>query len=119
ETTQGEAVSAGADDLTLLAAIIECEAGGESYECQLAVGAAVINRVKSSSYPNSISGVIYQKGQFGPASSGKLARKLSGSISSSCYSAAQEAMSGVDNTGGCTSFNDHGSGISIGNMKFR
>lgn len=48
ETTQGEAVSAGADDLTLLAAIIECEAGGESYECQLAVGAAVINRVKSS-----------------------------------------------------------------------
>lgn len=119
ETTQGEAVSAGADDLTLLAAIIECEAGGESYECQLAVGAAVINRVKSSSYPNSISGVIYQKGQFGPASSGKLARKLSGCISSSCYSAAQEAMSGVDNTGGCTSFNDHGSGISIGNMKFR
>lgn len=119
ETTQGEAVSAGADDLTLLAAIIECEAGGESYECQLAVGAAVINRVKSSSYPNSISGVIYQKGQFGPASSGKLARKLSGSISSSCYSAAQEAMSGVDNTGGCTSFNDHGSGISIGKMKFR
>ena len=119
ETTQGEAVSAGADDLTLLAAIIECEAGRESYECQLAVGAAVINRVKSSSYPNSISGVIYQKGQFGPASSGKLARKLSGSISSSCYSAAQEAMSGVDNTGGCTSFNDHGSGISIGNMKFR
>lgn len=119
ETTQGEAVSAGADDLTLLAAIIECEAGGESYECQLAVGAAVINRVKSSSYPNSISGVIYQKGQFGPASSGKLARKLRGRISSSCYSAAQEAMSGVDNTGGCTSFNDHGSGISIGNMKFR
>lgn len=119
ETTQGEAVSAGADDLTLLAAIIECEAGGESYECQLAVGAAVINRVKSSSCPNSISGVIYQKGQFGPASSGKLARKLSGRISSSCYSAAQEAMSGVDNTGGCTSFNDHGSGISIGNMKFR
>ena len=119
ETTQGEAVSAGADDLTLLAAIIECEAGGESYECQLAVGAAVINRVKSGSYPNSISGVIYQKGQFGPASSGKLARKLSRRISSSCYSAAQEAMSGVDNTGGCTSFNDHGSGISIGNMKFR
>ena len=111
ETTQGEAVSAGADDLTLLA--------GESYECRLAVGAAVINRVKSGSYPNSISGVIYQKGQFGPASSGKLARKLSGRISSSCYSAAQEAMSGVDNTGGCTSFNDHGSGISIGNMKFR
>ncbi len=118
ETTQGAAVEAGADDLTLLAAIIECEAGGESYECQLAVGAAVINRVKSSSYPDTISGVIYQKGQFGPVSSGKLARKLSGSISSTAYSAAQAAMSGTDNTGGCTSFNDYGSGIRIGNMMF-
>ncbi|WP_455721527.1 cell wall hydrolase [Agathobacter sp.] len=119
ETTQGSAVDAGADDLTLLAAIIECEAGGESYECQLAVGAAIINRVKSSSYPNTISGVIYQKGQFGPASSGKLARKLSGSISGTAYSAAQAAMSGTDNTGGCTSFNDTGSGMRIGNMMFR
>lgn len=119
ETTQGSAVEAGADDLTLLAAIIECEAGGESYDCQLAVGAAIINRVKSSSYPNTISGVIYQKGQFGPASSGKLARKLSGSISSTAYSAAQAAMSGTDNTGGCTSFNDSGSGMRIGNMMFR
>ena len=119
ETTQGSAVEAGTDDLTLLAAIIECEAGGESYDCQLAVGAAIINRVKSSSYPNTISGVIYQKGQFGPASSGKLARKLSGSISSTAYSAAQAAMSGTDNTGGCTSFNDSGSGMRIGNMMFR
>lgn len=119
ETTQGSAVEAGADDLTLLAAIIECEAGGESYDCQLAVGAAIINRVKSSSYPNTISGVIYQKGQFGPASSGKLARKLSGSISGTAYSAAQAAMSGTDNTGGCTSFNDSGSGMRIGNMMFR
>ena len=119
ETTQGSAVEAGTDDLTLLAAIIECEAGGESYDCQLAVGAAIINRVKSSSYPNTISGVIYQKGQFGPASSGKLARKLSGSISGTAYSAAQAAMSGTDNTGGCTSFNDSGSGMRIGNMMFR
>ena len=82
----------------------------------------MINRVKSGSYPNSISGVIYQKGQFGPASSGKLARKLSGKISSTSYSAAQAAMSGTDNTGGCTSFNDTRSGMSglvIGNMVFR
>ena len=119
ETTQGSAVEAGTDDLTLLAAIIECEAGGESYDCQLAVGAAIINRVKSSSYPNTISGVIYQKGKFGPASSSKLARKLSGSISSTAYSAAQAAMSGTDNTCGCTSFNDSGSGMRIGNMMFR
>ncbi len=61
ETTQGEAVSAGADDLTLLAAIIECEAGGESYECQLAVGAAVINRVKSRTHIQTASQVLFTR----------------------------------------------------------
>lgn len=122
KVSQGTAVEAQTDDLTLLAAIIDCEAGGESYECQLAVGAAIINRVKSSSYPNSISGVVYQRGQFGPASSGKLARKLqSGKIGSNAYSAAQAALSGVDNIGGLMSFNGVSSGISglvIGRMVF-
>ena len=119
QTTQNASIAASADEETLLAALVQCEAGGTSVQCMTAVGAVVVNRVRSGGFANSIYGVIYQRGQFGPASSGKLARKLSGRISSSCYSAAQEAMSGVDNTGGCTSFNDHGSGISIGNMKFR
>lgn len=120
-SSQNEAVDADADDLTLLAAIIECEAGGESYDCQLAVGAVIINRLNSGSYPNSLHGVIYQRGQFGPASSGKLARKLAGHISSTSYAAAQEALNGSDNTGGALSFNDVGSGktgLVIGNMVF-
>ena len=120
-SSQNEAVDADADDLTLLAAIIECEAGGESYDCQLAVGAVIINRLNSGSYPDSLHGVIYQRGQFGPASSGKLARKLAGHISSTSYAAAQEALNGSDNTGGALSFNDVGSGktgLVIGNMVF-
>lgn len=119
--TTSEAVSASADDTTLLAAIIQCEAGGEPYAGQLAVGAVVMNRVKSGSFPNSISGVIYQSGQFSPASSGKLARVLSsGNISSSCYQAAAEALSGVDNTGGAKYFHagTSGSGTVIGSQIF-
>ena len=115
-TTSSEAVST-----QLLAAIIQCEAGGEPYSGQLAVGAVVMNRVKSGSFPNSISGVIYQSGQFTPASSGKLARVLSsGNISSSCYQAAAEALSGADNTGGAKYFHagTSGSGTVIGSQIF-
>ena len=120
-TTSSEAVSASSSDTQLLAAIIQCEAGGEPYSGQLAVGAVVMNRVKSGSFPNSISGVIYQSGQFTPASSGKLARVLSsGNISSSCYQAAAEALSGADNTGGAKYFHagTRGSGTVIGSQIF-
>lgn len=120
-TTSSEAVSASSSDTQLLAAIIQCEAGGEPYSGQLAVGAVVMNRVKSGSFPNSISGVIYQSGQFTPASSGKLARVLSsGNISSSCYQAAAEALSGADNTGGAKYFHagTNGSGTVIGSQIF-
>uniref|UniRef100_UPI004057A25C cell wall hydrolase n=1 Tax=Agathobacter sp. TaxID=2021311 RepID=UPI004057A25C len=102
--TQGQAVSASVDEVTLLAAIIQCEAGGESYEGQVAVGAVVMNRVKSSRFPNTIEGVIYQKGQFTPVKSGALAKRLSGTIKQSCYDAAREALAGVDNTGGALYF---------------
>lgn len=82
-------------DLALLAALIYCEAGGESYEGQLAVGSVVINRVRSSYYPNSISGVIYQSGQFSPVASGRLATVLgSGMATPSCTQAAQEVLAG-------------------------
>lgn len=113
-------VSASSDDVTLLAAIIQCEAGGESYAGQLAVGAVVMNRVQSSSFPDSISGVIYQSGQFSPVASGKFARVLSsGNISSSCYQAAREAIAGADNTGGAKYFHaGSGNGTVIGNQVF-
>ena len=109
-TTQGSAVSASADDVTLLAAIIQCEAGGCSYAGQLAVGAVVMNRVKSSSFPNTISGVIYQSVQLSPATTGKLASRLARGVSASCRQAAMEALSGKDNTNGAKYFKYASSG---------
>ena len=119
-TIQNDAVSASSDETTLLAAIIMCEAGGEPYAGQVAVGAVVMNRVRSGSFPNSISGVIYQKGQFSPVASGKLSRVLSsGKISSSCFDAAREALAGADNTGGAKFFHaGSGKGLMIGNQVF-
>ena len=61
-----------AEDQKLLASIIFCEAGNQPYEGQVAVGAVIMNRVRSGVYPNSISEVIYQSGQFGPAMTGWL-----------------------------------------------
>ena len=65
------------DQLRLVSAIIFCEAGAESYNGKVAVGIVVMNRVHSNLFPNSISKVIYQKGQFTPARSGALSRALS------------------------------------------
>lgn len=94
-------------DRYLLANLIYCEAGGEPYEGQLAVGAVVINRVLSPVYPQTVSGVIYQKYQFSPAmeSSGRLAAALAaGKATASCYRAADAAMSGETNVGSCVYF---------------
>ena len=117
-----DASVANVDDLTLMAAIIYCEAGAECYDTQLAVGAVIMNRVRSGRFPNTLYGVIYQKGQFGPARSGKLARVIAkGNTPSSCYQAAQAAMAGSDNTGGCLFFNDYNGsreGLIIGGMVF-
>lgn len=110
-----------ADTTMLLASLIHCEAGSESYEGQLAVGAVVMNRVRSSAYPNSIHGVIYASGQFTPALNGKVnARLESGKISESCIKAAQEAISGVSNVGDLTHFrrNNGREGLVIGNHVF-
>ncbi len=110
-----------ADTLMLLAALIHCEARGESYEGQLAVGAVVMNRVRSDAYPDTVHGVIYASGQFSPAQSGKLNRVLeSGNINESCIEAAREALAGVSNVGDMTHFrrNDGREGLVIGNHVF-
>lgn len=117
---QRDAVAASYDDVTLLGALIQCEAGSECYEGQVAVGAVVMNRLRAG-YAGSISGVIYQSGQFTPASSGKLASVLASGVSGSCLQAAQEAIGGVDNVGGALSFRSVSSGMSglvIGNHVF-
>ncbi len=110
-----------ADTTLLLAALIQCEAGGESYEGQVAVGAVVMNRVRSGAYPDSIHGVIYASGQFTPAMTGKLNRVYeSGKIYESCIKAAKEALSGVSNVGDRTHFrrNNGREGLVIGNHVF-
>lgn len=90
-------------DLRLLASIIYCEAGGESYAGKLAVGIVVMNRKSSNQFPNTIKGVIYQKNQFQPVRNGALNKALkrydSGKFTSKqekqCIRAAKEAMDGI------------------------
>lgn len=107
-------------DAYLLGAIIECEAGSEPYEGKLAVGSVIMNRVKSSYFPNTISGVIYQSGQFSPVASGRLAYRLEAGVSSSCLGAAQEVLNGNITTN-CLYFRANNgiiSGTVIGNHVF-
>ena len=117
EQTESAAVST--DDVTLLAALIYCEAGNQSYEGQVAVGAVVMNRVYSSLFPNTISEVIYQSGQFTPAYSGALDSALANGVPSTCYDAAAAAISGENPVGDALYFNaGSGTGIQIGDHQF-
>lgn len=83
-------------NVNLLARIISGEARGEKYEGQVAIGAVVLNRVKHTSFPNSIAGVIYQSGAFTAVSDGQ----INVTPSQSCYNAARDALNGWDPTGG-------------------
>lgn len=108
------------NDAYLLGAIIQCEAEGESYDGKLAVGSVIINRVKSSHFPNSVSGVIYQSGQFSPVASGRLAYRLEAGVNSECLQAAQSVLDGNITTN-CLYFRrDNGliSGTVIGSHVF-
>lgn len=94
ENTVKAVPSNSSSDISILAAIIECEAGGESYEGKLAVGSVVLNRVRSSHFPNTIAGVIYQSGQFSPVASGRFASVLARGANQSCIKAAKEVLGG-------------------------
>ena len=99
----------------LLASIIYCEAGNQPYEGQVAVGAVIMNRVKSGSYPNSIEEVIYQSGQFGPAATGWLNRvRSSKGYSQTALQAAVDALNGSNPIGNCLYFDQGGTGMKIG-----
>lgn len=84
--------------LRLMSSIIYSEAGAETYAGKKAVGIVIMNRVRSKQFPNSIKKVIYQRGQFGPASNGSLSRSLTlydnGRLNSSCIKAAKEVLNG-------------------------
>lgn len=109
-------------DRYLLASLIYCEAGGEPYEGQVAVGAVVINRVLSPVFPGTVAGVIYAPRQFSPVGSGRLEVVMaSGKATASCFKAADEAMSGATNVGNCVYFRtpvEGLSGINIGGHVF-
>lgn len=99
----------------LMASIIYCEAGNQPYEGQVAVGAVIMNRVKSGSYPDSIEAVIYQSGQFGPAATGWLNRvRSSKGYSQTALQAAVDALNGSNPIGNCLYFDQGGSGMKIG-----
>lgn len=83
-------------DLYLLARIISAEARGEPYTGQVAVGAVVLNRVKHPSFPDTLSGVIYQTDAFTAVSDGQFDQP----IAESAYRAAQDALNGSDPSGG-------------------
>lgn len=109
-----------ASDIELMAAIIFCEAGNQPYEGKVAVGAVIMNRIASGRFPNTLEGVIYQRGQFTPAMTGKLARVLSsGRVPSSCYDAARDAMNGVNPIGGALFFNTRSGNFKLGDHYFK
>ena len=89
-------------ELRLMSSIINCEAGIEPYQGKPAVGIVVMNRIRSKRFPNTLKGVIYQRGQFSPVRNGSLRRRLSeydsGKIKSeqwkSCISAAKKVLNG-------------------------
>ena len=101
QTSKTYAASSGrqASDLQLMARAINGEARGEPYEGQVAVGAVILNRVKSSKFPNTIAGVIYQSGAFTAVSDGQINMPIA--ENSTVYKAAQDALNVWDPTNGC------------------
>lgn len=108
KTTNRNTTEAEVDEATLLAGLVQLEAGGECYEGKLAVANVVINRVNSSRYPKSIRSVIYQSGQFPGATNGKLDKILAKAVRSDCLKAAREAIDGKNNIGNYMHFNSVG-----------
>lgn len=111
DITYNPTMSVSDEDIWILACIIDWESAYQPYAGKLAVANVVLNRVRSSHYPNSISGVVYQRSQFSGASNGAggpsdrfQARLSSGPRNTECMQAALEALSGINNIGGYTSF---------------
>ena len=91
-----QAASSTENNVNLLARLISAEARGEPYVGQVAVGAVVLNRVEHPSFPNTISGVIYQSGAFTCVTDGQFSQP----VAESAYRAARDALNGWDPSGG-------------------
>ncbi len=95
--TSSSSQTTSSTDLNLLARVVYGEARGEPYTGQVAVAAVVLNRVKSSSFPNTVAGVVYQSGAFDCVSDGQ----INLTPNQSAYNAARDALNGWDPTYGC------------------
>ena len=119
EKAEAEAEAAQQAEKELLASLIFCEAGNQPYEGQVAVGAVVMNRIKSSSYPDTMEEVIYQSGQFSPAMSGWLDRvRANQGYTEAAMQAAEDALAGSNPIGDCLYFSVGGYGTRIGDHLF-
>ena len=87
-------------NVDLLARAISGEARGEPYEGQVAVGAVILNRVDNPNFPNTIAGVVYQKGAFDSVADGQ----INMTPTATARKAAQDALNGWDPSGGCIYF---------------
>lgn len=116
---QGEAADVNEDEAALLAALIYCEAGNQSYDGMAAVGSVVMNRVMDENFPDTVSDVIYQSGQFSPADNGELESALENGVPEECYDAAVAALSGECPAGDVLYFNTGtGDGERIDDQQF-
>ena len=112
-------VSVSDSDLALMAAIIECEAGGESYEGKIGVGAVIMNRIRSNKFPNTLSEVIYQSGQLLRRNRKLGFRFYQDGASQACYDAARDVFAGANTMETVCFFHaGSGNGLTIGNQTF-
>lgn len=102
QSSKSKTSKSGSDDVSLLARVINAEARGEPYLGQVAVGAVIMNRVESAEFPNTISGVVYQKGQFSSVTDGQINKPFENETQ--VKKAAQEAYNGSDPTNGALFF---------------
>jgi len=130
----GSTMSMNDSDFAMFVALIFSESGNEPYNGKVAVAQVIINRIKSGNYPNTLEGVVYQSGQFGPARNGALDKNLSlynnGGFQAKGHKesiqAAKDALNGADIIGSRTSFNGysaekdkgHKNAVRIGNHLF-
>lgn len=102
QSSKSKTNKSGSDDVALLARVINAEARGEPYQGQVAVGAVIMNRVESAEFPNTIAGVVYQKGQFSSVTDGQINKAFENEAQ--VKKAAQEAYNGSDPTNGALFF---------------
>lgn len=122
-TSTGQSYDGEAGELDIFAAILDCEAGAE-YNSMLAVATVIMNRVNSGRFPDSITGVVYQAGQFSPTWTGKLDRIIASGATALAYRVAQAAMNGsvYESVSHCYYFNaswaTNKTGVNVGGNIF-